>query len=79
MLINITALVSDNSHSISLFVVDCSSHVDYPVDLHFVTSESITATPFSLFFVLLRNEQYFVKDLYLLLTLVNNLKIFILM
>jgi len=66
MLINITASLSDNSHSISFFAVDFSSHVDYPVDLHFVTSESITSNPFSPFFVLLRNEQYFVKDLYLL-------------
>lgn len=66
MLINITASLSDNSHRISFFAVDFSAHVDYPVDLHFVTSESITSNPFSPFFVMLHNEQYFVKDLYLL-------------
>jgi hypothetical protein len=66
MLINITASLSDNSHRISFFAVDFSSHIDYPIDLHFVTSDSITSNPFIPFFVLLRNEQYFVKDLYLL-------------
>jgi len=66
MLINITASLSGDSRSITFFAVDFTSHIDYPADLHFVTSESITSNPFSPFFVLLRNEQYFVKDLYLL-------------
>lgn len=66
MLINITASLSSDSRSISFFSVDFTSQIDYTADLHFVTSESITSNLFSPFFVLLRNEQYFVKDLYLL-------------